>query len=172
MVSEAEQNDAAVRNALCGCSFSSPLHSRWLVRAREDSFRSLYYRLRLPPTSPSNLDHFYTVHRWPFAFTVLFIGADGEDDTVPSAIISRSNRSFRTLLQRHGVTYTMPNSTRPERTTSEPNIDGPPATMDLDNEAALQQRIQQRKEEKMEKDEDLSAASVLLIQGRQGQQGR
>lgn len=133
----------------------------------EDSFRSLYYRLRLPPHSPSYLDHFYTVHRSPYAFTVLFLSADGDDSKV-TAMISRSNRAFRTALQKAPVPYTMPNSTRAAAAGETNGADaaalgGHPQDMD---DSMIQARLQQQKEDKLEKDEDLSAGSVLLVQGR------
>jgi hypothetical protein len=163
------------------CRFSRFFFLFFLFICREDSFRSLYYRLFLPPQSPSALDHFYTVHRSPFPYTVLFIGPDGEEDALPSAIISRSNRVFRTSLQKAGVSFTMPNSNRTLTNTAAggeavgagesgapvPAI-GSTTNMDLDDESSLlAARLQARKDEKQEKDEDLSAASVLLIQGRQ-----
>lgn len=135
----------------------------------EDAFRSLYMRLRLPSSSQSHLDHFYTLHRFPFAFTCLFTGAGPETGTPVSAVISRSNRMLRQAMMKSGVQFTMPNSNLPQRTYSEDvtvanaNID----PISLDADAALQARIQQRKDEKLEKDEDLTPASVLLIQGKQ-----
>jgi hypothetical protein len=137
----------------------------------EDSFRSLYYRLRLPPHSPSYVDYFYTVHRSPYAFTVLFLAADEDSKaSAITALVSRSNKVFRTALQKAGVQYTMPNSTRGERADAAAAaaaasvLGANPQEMD---DATIQARLQQQKEDKLEKDEDMTAASVLLIQGRE-----
>ena len=160
----------------------------------EDSFRSLYYRTRLPPASPAWLDHFYSIHRGGpgsggglLTYCVLFLAADpdeaeGEDaegpgapgslEKAPAALISRSNRGLRAMLTAKGVGFTMPNDprSRSEKAANQSgSLDGAAMTDGPDPLSRQLSTQQQKRINQSIADEDLTCASVLLVQGRKGQ---
>jgi hypothetical protein len=140
----------------------------------EDSLRSLYFRLRLPPDSPAWLDHFYTVHRGGgglLSYTVLFLAADAEEpeeaEAGPAAIISRSNRGLRAVLAAKGVEFTMPNS--PSALQQQQQRDAAAGLNGADAPGEDAAPVKPASRHARLQDEDMTAASVLLIRGRKGE---